>query len=66
VARTARVVPELKDRLFSLDEARALGITPSALRGMSYERVGSRLYRHKDRIADKWAVIDALGRQLPG
>jgi len=66
VGRTPRVVPELKDRLFSLDEARALGITPSALRGTTYERVGSRLYRYKDRIADEWGVIDALGRQLPG
>jgi uncharacterized protein DUF559 len=66
VARTARVVPELKGRTFSLDEARALGITPSALRGMSYERVGSRLYRFKERIPDRWDVIEALARQLPG
>jgi 8-oxo-dGTP pyrophosphatase MutT (NUDIX family) len=56
---------ELKGQPFSLDEARALGITPSALRGSSWRRIGSRLYQASGAPKDHWALIDAHRRMLP-
>lgn len=66
MGRTPRVPAALNGRPFSLDEARALGLTPSALRGKSYERVGSRLYALKGVSGDKFGVIQAFARVLPG
>jgi very-short-patch-repair endonuclease len=59
------VPEELKHRPFWLDEARALGITPSALRGKSYQRIAARLYKWTDTSVDAWALIDAYRRVLP-
>jgi hypothetical protein len=50
---------------FSLEEARAVGISLSALRGKSWQRVGARLYRWKGASQETWALIDALRRTLP-
>lgn len=65
VGRTARIPAELKSRPFSLDEARNLGVTKSALRGKSWERVGSRLYRWRGASDDTLEVIRAYRRVLP-
>ena len=65
MGRTPRIPEGLRRRPFTLDEARALGLTPSALRGNSYERIGARLYRCKETPNDPWTLIDAYRRTLP-
>jgi very-short-patch-repair endonuclease len=65
VGRTPRVPDELKSRPFSLDEARAAGLSHSALRGKSWQRVGSRLYRYNGAADDTLAFIHGLSRVLP-
>jgi len=66
VGRTPRIPDGLRHGPFTLDEARALGLTPSALRGKSYERIGARLYCYKEAPASKSKLIEAFARQLPG
>ena len=65
MGRTPRIPRELKLRPFTLNEARAAGITLSALRGKSWQRLGSRLYRWNGRAEDTWGVINACRRLLP-
>jgi uncharacterized protein DUF559 len=65
VGRTPRIPDELKRRPFSLDEARSAGISLSALRGKSWQRVGYRLYRWIGAGEDPWRLIDAVRRDLP-
>jgi len=65
MGRTLRVPPELKRRPFTLDEARAAGLSLSALRGKSWQRVGPRLYRWIGGSEDTWALIAAFQRMLP-
>jgi len=65
VGRTPRVPPELKNGPFSLDEARAAGISLSALRGKSWQRIGARLYRWMGASDNTWVLLDAVRRTLP-
>ena len=65
MARTPRIPIELTRGPFSLDEARAVGITLSALRGRSWERIGARLYRRRQSSDDPWKLIAAVRRTLP-
>jgi len=65
MGRTPRIPRELRLRPFTLNEARAAGITLSALRGKSWQRLGSRLYRWTGRSEDAWGVINACRRLLP-
>src|SRR6266581_498931 len=65
MGRTPRVPAELTSRPFTLDEARTAGLSLSALRGKSWQRVGSRLYRWSGGPADRWNLIDAFRRDLP-
>src|SRR5258706_11858488 len=65
MGRTPRIPRGLTLRPFTLDEARAAGITLSALRGKSWQRLGSRLYRWTGRSDDSWGVINACRRLLP-
>jgi len=65
MGRTPRIPRQLTLRPFTLNEARAAGITLSALRGKSWQRLGSRLYRWTGRGEDTWGVINACRRLLP-
>lgn len=65
VGRTPRIPLGLKNRPFSLSEARAAGLSLSMLRGKSWQRVGARLYRWVGLGDDTWALIDAVRRTLP-
>lgn len=65
MGRTPRIPPELRLRPFSLDEARAAGITLSALRGKSWRRLGSKMYCWAGRHDDRWGLIHAYRRALP-
>ena len=65
MGRTPNVPDELRARPFSLDEARAVGISLSALRGKSWQRLGYRLYRWSNAGEDTWSVIEAYRRDLP-
>ncbi len=65
MGRTPRVPAELKSRPFTLHEARTAGLSLSALRGKSWQRVGSRLYRWSGSAGDPWNLIDAFRRDSP-
>jgi hypothetical protein len=65
VGRTPNVPDELRARPFSLDEARAAGISLSALRGKSWQRLGYKLYRWNNAPEDTWSLIQAFRRDLP-
>jgi len=55
----------LRSRPFSLDEARAAGISASALKGKSWLRIGSRLYRSAEATADPWDLLAVHRSMLP-
>lgn len=65
MGRIAFIPVELVTGTFSLAEARAAGLTHSALRGRSWQRLGPRLYRHKDAPEDNLNLIIAFRRILP-
>jgi very-short-patch-repair endonuclease len=65
VGRTPKIPAELKVRPFSLEEARAAGITLSALRGRSWRRVGHELYRWAGASEDTWHLLSAWQKLLP-
>lgn len=65
MGRTPRVPAELKHRPFSLEEARAAGLSFSSLRGKSWQRLGPRLYSWKGLSQDNWKLIDTFRRMLP-
>ena len=65
MGRTPYIPQELKSGPFSLDEARAAGLSLSALRGKSWQRLGARLYRWQGAGDDTMALIDAFRRALP-
>jgi len=61
-----RIPRELTTRPFSLDEARAAGLTLSALRGQAWLRLGSRLYCWRGAASNEgWALLYACHRMLP-
>lgn len=65
MARTPRVPKELKNAPFTLAEARRHGLTPSALRGKAWKRIGAELYCWRDLQQDPWALLAAWARTLP-
>jgi hypothetical protein len=65
VGRTPKIPTQLTHRVFSVDEAKAAGLSFSALRGKSWQRVGSRLYRFRTDGDETWHLVRAHNRILP-
>jgi very-short-patch-repair endonuclease len=65
VPRTAYIPRELTRGPFSLDEARAAGLTLSALKGKAWRRVGFELYRWAEQKEDPLLTLSAWRRLLP-
>jgi len=65
MARIARIPRELTTRPFSLDEARAAGLTLSALRGGAWRRLGRELYCWEGVKEDAWRQLAAWKEVLP-
>lgn len=65
MARLPRIPHELTNRPFSLREARAAGLTPSALKGQAWRRIGTRLYCWRGIQIDHWLLLAAWQRILP-
>jgi very-short-patch-repair endonuclease len=64
VARTPFIPPELTKRPFTLEEARAAGLTKSALKGKAWRRLGAELYCLADLRGDPWRLLSAWQRSL--
>jgi len=64
VGRRPRIPPELKRKPFTLDEARAAGLTLDALRGNSWKRLGSELYCWAGLRDDTWHLLAAWRKRL--
>src|SRR5258708_9296654 len=62
---SALIPPEFKLRPLSLGEARDAGLTPRALRGKSWQRIGAELYRWAKSPEDHWLTLSAWRRVLP-
>jgi very-short-patch-repair endonuclease len=56
---------QMKRGPFSLAEARSVGLTKSALRGKTWQRLGSELYSWAGTPHDAWLLLDAWRRVLP-
>lgn len=65
MSKAPRIPPEFRRRPFTLDEARAAGLTRHCLRGKSWRRLGSGLYRWSDMPDDPWLTLSAWRRCLP-
>ena len=65
MGRRPRIPPELKKRPFTLDEARAAGVTLDALRRRSWRRIGSELYCWSGLADDRWRLLVAWRSRLP-
>jgi hypothetical protein len=65
MARTPRIPLELKDRPFTLAEARAAGLTWRSLQGKAWRRLGARLYCWSGMDEDPWEVLRAWQDSLP-
>jgi very-short-patch-repair endonuclease len=65
VARTPFIPPELAKRPFTLKEARAAGLTRTALRGKAWKRLNSELYCLRGLRDDPWLLLSAWQRSLP-
>lgn len=65
MSRAPIVPPALMERPFTLDEARAAGITLSALRGRAWKRLAAELYCWTGSEPDRWHVLAAVRRRLP-
>ena len=65
MARTPRIPRELTSRPFSLQEARAAGLTLDALRGRAWRRLGSELYCWEGVREDAWGQLVAWKELLP-
>ena len=65
VAPRPRIPPELKRRPFSLEEARAAGLTRRALQGRSWRRIGRALYAWRKLEEDPWRLLVAWRQLLP-
>jgi very-short-patch-repair endonuclease len=65
MGRTPRVPAELRQRPFSLHEARAAGISPSALRGKSWRRMATGIYCWTGFHEEPWHVLVAWSNRLP-
>jgi very-short-patch-repair endonuclease len=65
MSRRPRVPPQLLHRPFSLAEARAAGLTSTALEGKTWRRLGSKLYSWSGLDEDPWEVLVAWRGVLP-
>jgi very-short-patch-repair endonuclease len=65
MSRRPRVPPQLPHRPFSLAEARAAGLTSTALEGKTWRRLGSKLYCWSGLDEDPWEVLVAWRGLLP-
>jgi very-short-patch-repair endonuclease len=65
VAPRARIPAQLKFGPFTLDDAKAAGVTPSSLRGKSWARLGRGLYCGRETSPDPWKHLQALQRLIP-
>jgi hypothetical protein len=65
VPRTPCIPRELTKGPFSLDEARAAGLTLSALRGKAWKRIDAGLYRWAQQRDDSLLTLSAWRRLLP-
>jgi hypothetical protein len=65
VPPTAHIPSVLKAGPFTLREARAAGLSPTALRGRSWIRLNYGLYCWSGLIPDPWQTLAALQRILP-
>ena len=65
VAPRARIPAQLKFGPFTLDDAKAAGVTPSSLRGKSWARLGRGLYCWRETSPDPWNDLQALQRLIP-
>ena len=65
MARTPRIPMELKERPFSLAEARAAGLTWRSLQGKAWRRLGAGLYCWSGMDEDLWQVLRAWQDSLP-
>ncbi|HKW59217.1 MAG TPA: DUF559 domain-containing protein [Candidatus Dormibacteraeota bacterium] len=57
--------PELARRPFTLEEARAAGLTAEALRGKAWRRIGRGIYCSATWREDTWELLHAWHRHLP-
>ena len=64
MARTPFIPPELAKRPFTLEEARAAGLTLTALRGKAWKRLNSELYCLRRSRDDPWLLLSAWQRSL--
>ena len=65
MARTPRIPLELTKRPFSLEEARAAGLTLSSLRGKTWRRLGAELYCWQGLHEDPWLLLSVWRDLLP-
>jgi len=65
VARTPFIPPELTSRPFTLEEARAVGLTKSALKGRSWRRLSAELYCWAELSENPLLLLSAWRRLLP-
>jgi len=65
VARTPCIPPELTKGPFTLEEARAAGLTLSALTSKAWRRLGAELYCFSQLKEDPWQLLSAWQRSLP-
>jgi len=59
-----RVPPQLKLGPFTIDEARAAGVTGSSLRGRSWRRLGRGLYCWREITVDPWRYLRSVQQVL--
>jgi very-short-patch-repair endonuclease len=64
VGRRPQIPAELKGKPFTLDEARAAGLTLDALRGKAWKRLGSKLYCWTGLHDDTWHLLAAWRERL--
>jgi very-short-patch-repair endonuclease len=65
MARTPCIPPELTKGPFTLEEARAAGLTLSALTSKAWRRLGAELYCVAQLKEDPWQLLSAWQRSLP-
>src|SRR5258708_11651073 len=65
MGRTPRIPLALKQRPFSLYEARKAGLTLSSLTSQAWQRIGPELYRWNELSEDPWLTHTALRNMLP-
>ena len=65
MARTPFIPPELTGRPFTLEEARAVGLTKSALKGRAWRRLSAELYCWAELSENPLLLLSAWRRLLP-